>query len=122
MMDTKNMDFQAMMSTFVENAKKLQDNLKGAYQDIAEKNKDKIVSGVAGGDLVRVDINLKLQVKHIEFKPEIFTEKPEVISELVAAAVNQAIVQAQEKVKSEMMAVTQKMGLPNVPMPFDMPK
>lgn len=114
-----NMDFQSMMSSFMENAKKLQDNLKGAYQDISEKNKDRTVSGVAGGDLVSVEVNLKLQIKNIEMKPELFQEKPEVISELIASAANQALQRAQEMVREEMMSMTQKMGLPkDMPMPF----
>lgn len=118
-MDTKNMDFQSMMASFMENAKKMQENLKGAYQEISEKHKDRTVEGLAGGDLVRVEMNLKLQVKNIEMKPELFSEKPEVISELIAGAVNQAIMRAQEAVRKEMLAMTQKMGLPkDMPMPF----
>lgn len=114
-----NMDFQSMMSSFMENAKKLQDNLKGAYQDISEKHKDRVVSGVAGGDLVKADVNLKLQLTNIELKPELFQEKPEVISELIVSATNQALQRAQEMVREEMMSMTKKMGLPkDMPMPF----
>ncbi|MGE4348953.1 MAG: YbaB/EbfC family nucleoid-associated protein [Candidatus Berkiella sp.] len=118
-MDTKNMDFQSMMASFMQNAQKLQENLKGAYQEISDKHKDRTVVGMAGGDLVKVEVTLKLQVKNIELKPAVFEESPEVMSELIAAATNQAIAQAQEMVKKEMMAVTQKMGLPkDMPMPF----
>lgn len=119
-MDTNNKDFQSMMSSFMQNAQKFQENLKTAYQTLAEKNKDLTVEGHAGGDLVTVKMNLKLEVVKIEGKPALFEEKPEVICELIAAATNQAISRAQEAVKKEMLAATQKMGLPtDMPMPFN---
>lgn len=123
-MDPKNMDFNSMMSSFMQNAQKMQDNLKHAYQEIAERHKDKTVEGKAGGGLVTVVANLKLQITKVVLKPELFVEykdQPEVISELIAAATNQAVQSAQSQVKQEMLEVTKKMGLPTdlANMPFN---
>lgn len=117
-MDPKNTDFQEMMKNFMQNAQKMQENLQKAYQELAEKNKDKTVAGKAGGDLVTAHVSLKLQLSRLELKPELFEEKPEVIAELITAAVNQGLFEAQQTVKKEMMEITQKMGMPSNLPPF----
>jgi len=118
-MDPKDNDFQEMMANFLQNAQKMQEGLRKAYHDIAEKNKNKTVTGKAGGDLVIAHVSLSIQVARLELKPEIFQEKLEVIGELITAAINQGIVAAQEAVKKEMVEVAKKMGLPtDAPLPF----
>jgi DNA-binding YbaB/EbfC family protein len=118
-MDTKDTDLKSMMSSFMQNAQKMQDSLKGAYEQIAEQNKNRTVEGIAGGGLVKVTANLKLEVQNIEAKPEFFEEDSKVCLELIAAATNQAISKAQKMVKDQMLEVTQKMGMPKG-MPQDM--
>lgn len=112
-MDPKNIDMQAMMNTFMQNAQKMQDNMRKAYEEMMEKNKHVVVTGKAGGDLVTAHVTLHLQVVKMELKPALFEEKPEVIAELIAAAVNQGIAQAQKTVKQETMEMTKKLGMPS---------
>lgn len=111
-MDPKNPDFQAMMSSFMQNTKKMQENMRQAYQELAEKNKDSIVKAQAGGDLVIAHVNLKMQVTQLELAPALFEEKHEVIAQLIASAVNQGIGEAQKMMRQEMAELTKKMGLP----------
>ncbi|MFI4937107.1 MAG: YbaB/EbfC family nucleoid-associated protein [Candidatus Berkiellales bacterium] len=118
-MDQKNDDMQSMMASFMQNAKKMQDSLRQAYEELSEKNKDRSVFGKAGGDLVVAQVNLKMQLVNLALKPELFNEKPDVISQLIVAAVNQGLFEAQQTVKQEMMEMTKKVGLPqDIPMPF----
>jgi DNA-binding YbaB/EbfC family protein len=111
-MDSNNIDFKTMMASFMQNAQKMQENLKEAYQDVATKNQSVTVQGKAGGDLATAHVNLKLEITELELKPELFEESHEVIAELVMAAVNQGLFLAQNKLKQEMMERTKKMGLP----------
>lgn len=104
-MDFNSKDFQQMMSSFMQNAQKIKEGFASAYQDIAEKNKDKKVVGKAGGDLVVAHVNLKLQVVELELKPELFLEKPAVVSELIMSAINQGLYLAQEALKQAMMGM-----------------
>ena len=118
-MTAENLDLKSMLSGFMDNAKKMQENFSTAYQELAQKHQERTVEGAAGGDMVLATVNLKLEVQRIDFGPDFLNEKPEVISELIAAAVNQALHKAQTQVKQEMVEMTKKMGLPtNVPMPF----
>ncbi len=111
-------DFQAMMASFMKNAKKMQEDLQQAYEQMAQKNKDITVVAKAGGDLVVAEVNLKMQVTKLDLKPELFKEKPEVINDLILSAVNQGIAIAQERVKNEMLNLSKQMGLPgNLPFP-----
>jgi nucleoid-associated protein EbfC len=113
-----NNNFQEMMASFMKNAKKMQEDLQQAYEQMAQKNKDITVTAKAGGDLVTAEVNLKMQLTNLILKPELYNEKPEVISELIIAAVNQGITIAQERVKGEMLNLSKQMGLPgNLPFP-----
>lgn len=119
-MDNKNSDIQSMMSSLMQNAQKMQDKLQKAYQEIAENGKNRIVEGKAGGNLVTAQVNLKMQVTHLELNPDLFKESTSVIAELIAAAVNQGIYNAQQTLKQEMSDTAKKMGIPSeFPMPFD---
>jgi DNA-binding YbaB/EbfC family protein len=106
-MDTKNGDFQSMIASFMQNAQKMQENLRQV-----QENTDVTVQGRAGGDLVTAHVNLKMQVTRIELKDNLFEEKHAVIAELIVAAVNQGLHAAQGALKQEMMEKTKKMGLP----------
>ncbi|MBS0286866.1 MAG: YbaB/EbfC family nucleoid-associated protein [Proteobacteria bacterium] len=108
-MDSK--DIQSMMANLMQNAQKLQENMRNAYQEVAD-NSTAIVQGKAGGDLVVAHVNLKMQVTKIDMQPALFEEKPEVIAELVAGAVNQGLAQAQAAMKQEMMQKAKNLGLP----------
>lgn len=111
-MDSNNMDFQSMMQSFMQNAKKFQEQISGAYQKITQDHQDKLIEGEAGGGLAKAWVNLKLQVTRIECTPELLKEDSEIMSELVVAAVNVALQKAKQTLKEEMRDVTQKMGIP----------
>lgn len=111
-MDTNNTDFKSMMASIMQNAQKMQENLRNAYQDVASQNQGITVQGKAGGDLAIAHVNLKMEVTRLELKPALFEEKQEVIAELIMAAINQGLYLAQNALKQEMMERTKKMGLP----------
>ena len=118
-MSTDNSEFKSMFSGFMDNAKKMQDQFAAVYQDLAKKHTEITVEGTAGGDLVCVTANLKMEVVRIAFGPGLMAEKPEVISELIMAAVNSALSKAQNKLKEEMLAMGKKMAFPpNMKLPF----
>ena len=108
---TEKNDFQSMMSNFMQNAGKMQDVVK-AYQEMVGKSGDKQVQGKAGGDMVIAHVNLKMQVVHLELSDAVLEEKKEVLSELIAGAVNQGLTLAQQQMRMEMAEIAKKLGLP----------
>jgi DNA-binding protein YbaB len=59
-----------------------------------------------------VQVNLKLEVVKIEVKPELWAEKPEVVIELMVAAINQGLHLAKEGAKQAMLEASKNMGFP----------
>jgi len=101
-------DIKSMM----QNAQKVQENLRHVYQQIEEKTKDKISIGKAGGDLATAHVNMKMRLINLELKPALMQESLPVIAELIVAAVNQAIENAQQMIHQEMMDMAKGMGMP----------
>ncbi|MGD9592655.1 MAG: YbaB/EbfC family nucleoid-associated protein [Candidatus Berkiella sp.] len=110
-MSDDNNDFKSMMAGFMQNAQKLQENMRSAYQDIAG-NSNTVVQGKAGGDLVVAHVNLKMQIEKMDLKPALFEESQNVIAELIVSAVNQGLQTAQATLKNEMMQKAKGLGLP----------
>jgi len=83
---------------------------------IQEEAAARTVEATAGGGAVTVEVSGDLEVKGITIKPEaIDPDDPELLEDLVVAAVNEGLRQARDMVKEEMDKVTGGMGLPNIP-------
>lgn len=98
---------------FLQNAQKMQAALQKMSLDMEEKSKVRTVTVRAGGNLVEICMNLKKQIQRLDLKPALFEETPEVISELIAAAFNQAVFEADNATKEEMMQMSRQLNIPS---------
>jgi len=90
---------QMDLSSLLQQAQALQEKLKQAQDDLAQRT----VEGDSGGGMVRVTIDGSLQVRRIEIEPSLITANDRtMLEDLVAAAINGAIRRAQEMVAQEM--------------------
>jgi nucleoid-associated protein EbfC len=83
-----------------------------------EQLKDEIVEASAGGGTVKVTMTGDLQLREIKIAPEaIDPEDPELLQDMVTAAVNEALRSAQELQQSKMGGITGGLGggLPGLP-------
>lgn len=82
----------------------------------AKSHLDKIVVETdAGGGMVRVKANANRKLLGIKLDPEIIDKNdPEILEDLITAAVNKALDLADEKGKAEMQRIGKDM-LPNIP-------
>lgn len=86
----------------------MQDNLKRAQEELARTE----VEGQSGGGLVKVTMTCRHDVKRVAIDSSLVGEDRDMLEDLVAAAVNDAVRRA-EKVKDEKMAgLTGGMPLP----------
>jgi DNA-binding YbaB/EbfC family protein len=104
---------QAMSKSFdlggiFQQAQQLQEKLAGVQQELAKRT----VEASAGGGMVTAVVNGKLEIERIRIEPELL-QKPdrEMLEDLIAAAVNQALRAAQKMVAEEMAKVTGGLGL-----------
>ena len=91
------------MSQIMKQAQKMQDEMQKAQENLENIS----VEGTSGGGMVKVIANCKFKILSISIEPEIYEEEDkEMLEDLVIAAVNQAIENAQEKANEEMQKVT----------------
>ncbi|MCB0262897.1 MAG: YbaB/EbfC family nucleoid-associated protein [Calditrichaeota bacterium] len=90
-----NPDFGDIM----KKAQEMQSNM----QRIQEQLANITVEGSAGGGMVKVTANCKNQIVKVEIEPEVIdSDDKEMLEDLVAAAVNQALENAQARSQEEM--------------------
>ena len=71
----------------MKQAMQMQANLKKAQDEIAAME----VTGESGGGMVKVTMNGKHEVKRVQIEPQVASEDREMLEDLVAAAVNDAV-------------------------------
>jgi hypothetical protein len=71
------------------------------------------VEASVGGGAVRVIMNGHQKLQSIEIQPELLTpDEADMLSDLLVAAVNQAVDLSQKMAQERMSAITQGLGLP----------
>ncbi len=105
---------QPNMNQMLKQVQKMQADMMAAQ----EKLKDQEVTATAGGGMVTVTVTGELVVKAISIEPEaIDPEDPEMLADLVLAAVNEGIRSAQELAAKTMGGVTGGMDLGGLGLP-----
>ncbi|MEM6264308.1 MAG: YbaB/EbfC family nucleoid-associated protein [Bacteroidota bacterium] len=97
--------------------KKIQE-MQGQLKEAQEGLDDIVVEAEAGGGMVRVKANANRKVLKIEIDPDIIDkDDPEIMADLITAAVNKALSQAEARGREEMQQITQGMmpNMPNIP-------
>ena len=85
--------------------------MQAEMSEAQEKLKDEVVEASAGGGMVKVKMSGDMNLQEIAISPEaIDPEDPELLQDMVTAAVNEAIRSAQELMESKMGAVTGGLG------------
>jgi len=107
------------MNNLMQQAQKMQEEMKKVQDKLATIN----VEGTSGGGMVKVVANCKLEIQSVNIEPEVVdAEDKEMLEDLIIAAVNQAIQNAQTKANEEMQSVTGGMlGGLNLPGNFKIP-
>ena len=92
--------------------KKMQEDMANLQSELEAKEYE--VS--AGGGMATVKINGRKEIVSLVIKPEIIDpDDPETLSDIVIAAVNQAIKVVDEDSQNEMAKITGQMNIPGMP-------
>ena len=99
------------MSAMLRQAQKMQEDMEALQADLDSREYD--IS--AGGGAVELKINGKKEVLQINIKPEIVDpDDIEMLSDILVAAVNEAIKRVEETNSAEMSKITGNIGLPGM--------
>jgi DNA-binding YbaB/EbfC family protein len=97
------------MGNILEQARTMQDRLQVMQEEVGSR----IVEGTAGGGMVRVEVSGKLEIRRITIEESVYADNDrEMLQDLVAAGVNDAIRKAQKMMADEMTQLTGGISLP----------
>ncbi|PTB85356.1 YbaB/EbfC family nucleoid-associated protein [Pseudidiomarina aestuarii] len=108
--------FKGGMSGMMKQAQQMQERMQRAQEEIANLE----VTGEAGAGMVKVTMLGNHNVRRVTIDPSLFSDDDaEMIEDLVAAAINDAVRRVEQTSKEKMAEVTGGMNLPpGFKMPF----
>jgi nucleoid-associated protein EbfC len=92
----------------MKQAMALQANMKKAQEEIANME----VVGESGGGMVKVTMTGKHEVKRVQIEPQVISEDREMLEDLIAAAVNDAVNKVESQTQQRMSSVMSGVALP----------
>jgi DNA-binding YbaB/EbfC family protein len=92
----------------MKQAMALQANMKKAQEEIANME----VIGEAGGGMVKVTMSGKHEVKRVAIEPQVISEDREMLEDLIAAAINDAVNKVETQTQQRMSNVMSGVALP----------
>jgi DNA-binding YbaB/EbfC family protein len=107
--------FKGGMGNMMRQAQQMQENMQKAQEEVAGME----VEGQAGAGLVKIVMTGRHDVKRVSIDDSLFTDDKEMLEDLIAAAVNDAVRNIEVGQKEKMDAATAGMSLPpGFKMPF----
>lgn len=107
--------FKGGMGNMMKQAQQMQENMKRAQDELATLE----VRGESGAGMVKVTMTCNHNVRRVEVDPSLLDDDKDMLEDLVAAAMNDAVRRVQEATKEKMASVTGGMNLPpGFKMPF----
>ena len=103
------------MGNLMKKAQKMQEDMQKAQEEIANME----VEGQSGGGMVKVKMNGRHEVRRVELDESLMEDDKEMIEDLLAAAVNDAVRKIETESQEKMSGVTAGMNLPGgMKLPF----
>ena len=99
------------MTAMLKQAQKMQEDMAALQEELDAREYDV----KAGGGMVEVKINGKKEILNINIKPEIVDpDDIEMLSDILVAAVNEAIKRVEDTNSNEMSKITGNIGFPGM--------
>lgn len=96
------------LAGLMKQAQQMQDNMKRAQDELAQTQ----VEGQSGAGLVKIVMTCKHDVKRVTIDPSLLSEDREMLEDLVAAAMNDAVRRAEATSQEKMAGLTAGLPLP----------
>jgi nucleoid-associated protein EbfC len=99
---------KAGLGNLMKQAQQMQENMKKMQEQLATVE----VEGQSGAGMVKVVMTCRNDVKRVTIDPSLLGDDKEMLEDLVAAAVNDAVRKAEATTQERMGGFTAGMGLP----------
>jgi DNA-binding YbaB/EbfC family protein len=106
---------KGQLAGLMKQAQQMQENLKKAQEEIAGME----VEGQAGAGMVKVVMTGRHDVKRVSIDPSLMSDDKEMLEDLIAAAVNDAVRRVEAATQEKMGGLTSGLELPpGMKLPF----
>lgn len=102
------------LGNIMKQAQQMQENLRKAQEQLAQIE----VTGSAGGGLVNITMTCRHDVKRVQIDPNLLKDDKEVLEDLIAAAMNDAVRKAEKASQEKMAGLTAGLNIPGMNFPF----
>jgi DNA-binding YbaB/EbfC family protein len=103
------------MGNLMKQAQKMQEDMQKAQAEIASME----VEGQSGGGMVKVIMNGRHELRSVTLDDSLMNDDKEMIEDLLAAAVNDAVRKVEQESANRMSGVTARLNLPGgMKLPF----
>jgi hypothetical protein len=107
------------MQQLMQQAQRMQEQMQKQMQKAQEELGNTELTGEAGAGLVKVIMTGRHDVKRVEIDDSLLKEDKEMLEDLIAAAVNDAVRKVEDYSQKKMGSVTQGLNLPpGMKLPF----
>jgi DNA-binding YbaB/EbfC family protein len=106
---------KGQLAGLMKQAQQMQENLKKAQEEIAAME----VEGQAGAGMVKVTMTGRHDVKRVSIDPSLMGDDKDMLEDLIAAAMNDAVRRVETATQEKMGGLTSGFGLPpGMKLPF----
>jgi hypothetical protein len=103
------------LGNLMKQAQAMQENMRKAQEELARIE----VTGAAGGGMVTVVMTCRHDVRRVTIDPSLMQDDKEMLEDLVAAAMNDAVRKAEAATQEKMAGLTAGLNLPGgLSLPF----
>ena len=102
------------INDLMKQAKQMQEQMQQAQQELANQE----VEGVSGAGMVKVVMNGRHDVRRVSIDPGLMSEDKEMLEDLLAAAVNDAVRKVEEGNRDALSGLAGGIDLSNFKMPL----
>ena len=103
------------MGNLMKQAQKMQEDMQKAQEEVANME----VEGQAGGGMVKVVMNGRHEIRKVSLDDSLMEDDKEMIEDLLAAAVNDAVCRVEQQTQEKMSGITAGLNLPGgMKLPF----
>lgn len=105
---------KGQLGDIMKQAQAMQENMQKAQQELAEIE----VTGQSGAGMVEVVMTCRHAVRKVTIDPAMLEDDREVLEDLIAAAVNDAVHKVEKTTEEKMGGLTAGLNIPGMKLPF----
>jgi|SRR3954467_3294200 DNA-binding YbaB/EbfC family protein len=106
---------KGQLAGLMKQAQQMQENMKRVQEELASVE----VEGQSGAGLVKVVMTCRHDVKRVSIDPSLLSDDKDMLEDLVAAAINDAVRKVESTTQEKMGGLAAGMGLPpGMKLPF----